>query len=284
MYYDMTLFGLRINYQPNGVPIFDRHALADDRDLSQLKPFDFYVTGEMPMVHNRYNELTRISKELYGGEVKVNFPWFHRGPLDIAIQLREYDNFVADCAEEPGYVHELLGYIVSERARFNTLAAPLHAPPAGAPTTYIADDWINVPFVSPAMFDEFIAPAYRKIQENEGMVTGFHTCGVYTPLVQRMLELFPGIKTLDDLGWNDLSELDRLVDKSIGLTVANKNSFILCATADEHRQRLGETKKAGRGRRLTVCSSAIVRLHDTIDESIYVMNGFIDLAREVMAE
>jgi hypothetical protein len=227
MYYDMTLFGLRINYQSDGVPLFERHALEDNPDISQLKPFDFYGTGEMPVVHKRYGEMRRISEELYGCKIKIGFPNFHRGPLDIMIQLRGYENFISDCAENPGYVHELMDYIIRERKRFNGLAADLRDEPVHA-TTFIADDWLHVPFVSPDIFDEFIMPAYLKIQENEGTVTGFHTCGVFIPLAKKILGMFGGIKALDVSGWNDTAELDRLLEKDIHFNIAFINSFVIC--------------------------------------------------------
>jgi len=284
MYYDMTLFGLDISYQPDGVPIFARHALSGDPDLSALKPFDFYDTGEMPMVHKRFSELNRISQELYGGEVVIAFPDFYRGPLDIAIQMRGYDNFVSDCAEDPEYADHLMSYIVSERKRFNDLSAPLREPPAGAPTTFIADDWVNIPFISPALFEKRVLPAYRKIQENEGAVTGFHTCGVLVPIIESLLGIFSAMTVLDVSGWNDAVALDRLVDKSISFQLAFINTFVLCSTPEEHRRKLEEVKKIARGRKLTMSAQAIVNLSGSMEETIFAMNRFIALARDIMSE
>ena len=283
MYYDMTLFGLHINYQTDGVPIFDRHALETDPDISQLKPFDFYSTGEMPIVHKRYGEMKRISEELYGGKVGVGFPHFHRGPLDIMIQLRGYENFVCDCAENPGYVHELMDYIIGERKRFNDLAADFRGEPAPK-TTFIADDWLHIPFISPDIFDKFIVPAYLKIQKNEGAVTGFHTCGVFVPLIKKILGTFDAIKALDVSGWNDIDELDRIVDKDIFFHVAFINSFVILSPPKDHEARLRAVREIVRKRGLAVNVQAIVKILGSADDSIMAMNRFIELARRILSD
>jgi len=283
MYYDTTLFGLKINYQRDGVPVFERHALEDDPDISVLKPFDFNLTGEMPMVHNRRLEFQRISNERYGGEVKVNFPKFHRGPLDIYIQLRGYENFISDTLEKPEYARRLLEYIVSERKRYNEQAARFIPAPAGEPESFVADDWLNVPFISPGIFDSFIAPAYQRIQENEGTVTGFHTCGVYIPLLDTILRIFPKIKNLDVNGWTDFTELDALVPRDMVFNISFINTFILFGSPEEHKEKFAGIKKLLSKRRIGLCASAIVKKIDSVDAAIISMNRFIGLMRESLS-
>ena len=284
MYYDMTLFGLVIDHQKDGVPIFRRHALEDDPDLSVLKPFDFETTGLMPTVLARYHAFSRMSEERFGGELSLGFPIFHRGPLDIAMQLRGYENFIGDCAEDPAYVHRLLDYIISERLRFNKLAAPFRPKREGRRTSYVADDWVNVPFISPEMFSEFIVPAYRRIQDAEGTVTGFHTCGLILPIVDKLLEVFPGIRTLEVSHWNDLEALDKLVDPNIGFHHQTIPSFTLFAPPEEQDAKIAAMARVRKHRRVSLGVAAIIRMHDTLDETIAAMNSFIDRAREGLAD
>lgn len=283
MYYDMTLFGLVIDYQMDGVPIFRRHALADNPDISKLSPFDFFETGEMPMVHKRYRELKRISEEMYGGEIDVQFPAFRRGPLDIYIQLREYEGFLDDCAENPEYAHRLLDYIVDARIRFNNLATEfLGSPPPGIPT--MDDDWINVPFISPAIFQEFAAPAYRKIQNAEGPIVRFHTCGVFGSVISELVDVFDRLDNIDVSGWNDDVELDQNVRNDIAFNIAYINTFVLLSSPEEHRERLEGAKQVAKNRKISINAQAIVKILNKIDDSILAMNRFIDLARTIMAE
>ena len=283
MYYDITLFGLKINYTRDGVPNFERHALADNPDMSRLRPFDFYGTGEMPMVHKRFRELQKISDNMYGGEIRLNFPHFGRGPLDIYMQLRDYMGFVDDQADNPGYMLELLDYIVDARIRYNKLRSEFlgEAPPR---TTTIDDDWINVPFISPAIFHELVLPSYRKIQENEGPVVRFHTCGNIAPVIELMLSAFDKLDNFDVTGWNNVRELDRIVNHNVKFNIMYNNTFVMVGAPGQHRTELEEAKRIAGHRRITVGAPAIVKLVGTIDDSLMAMNRFIGLAREILAE
>jgi hypothetical protein len=284
MYYDMTLFGIHIDYPWNGVPHFLPHEMNKALDLSLLKPFDFYTTGEMPLVLNRYNDLKNISKTKENGEIHVDFPSFHRGPLDIAVQLRGYENFITDCMDDPDSVHGLISYIVSERKRFNEIAKDYKEKTNRKPESFIADDWVNIPFITPDIFDEFAVPAYREIQENEGTVTGFHTCGVFTPVVESLLNTLKGIKNLEVSGWNDFLEIHERVSSHISLCLNFINSLVIVGKPEEHQAMF---KKIGRiiadSRKITLNTQAIVKLSGTLYDSIIAMNRFIDTAREYFA-
>ena len=70
-------------------------------------------------------------------------------------------------------------------------------------------------------------PAYRLIQEKEGKVTGFHTCGVMIPVAKRLLDIFPDMKTLEVSGWNDFKQLDSIIDPGISFSLNFINS--ICA-------------------------------------------------------
>jgi uroporphyrinogen-III decarboxylase len=235
------------------------------------------------MVHRRYRDLKRISEELYGGAVKVSFPAFRRGPLDIYVQLREYQGFIEDCAEDPEYAHRLLDSIVDTRIRYNRLATEFlgEAPPG---IQSMDDDWVNVPFISPAMFDEFAAPAYRKVQKAEGPILRFHTCGVYGPVLGSLLGVYDKLESMDVSGWNDLTDVDGAARADVKFDVAYVNTFVLTGSPEQHRAKLEEAKKVAGRRRINLHSQAIVKLLGTIDDSLVAMNRFIDLARNIMAE
>ena len=282
MYYDMTLFGLNINYTTDGVPNFEKHALSENPDISQLKPYSFHETGEMPMVHKRYHDLKKISEDLYNGEINVSFPRFGRGPLDIYVQLRGYEGFINDCSENPEYVNRLLNLIVDWRIQYNRLREQfLVIEPSQ--TTTIDDDWINVPFISPAIFDEFVAPVYKKIQDNEGPIVRFHTCGKYAALMDSLQNTMPSLDNIDVSGWNDILEIDRLANPDIMLNISFINTFVITGSAEEHRKMLEHAKTVSKNRRTNVNAQAIVKVLGTIDDSIIAMNRFIDLARVVLS-
>ena len=281
MYFDMTLFGLDITHTPQGVPQFGPHLLARTPSLTVFRPHDFRTTGAMPALLRQHQGLRELAKTSQP-ELHVGFPLFHRGPLDLYIQMRTYEGFAEDTMERPEFLHQALNYLMEERARWNReRAAYLGETPAA--TTFMADDWVYVPFISPAMFREFVLPAYRRSQALEGPITGFHTCGSFVPFVDDLLREFPAIRSLDVSGWNDLAALHARVPQDISFSIAFINTFVLTASEQEHRERLELIRRVAKERKVSICAQAMVRLHDTYEEDLGRMNRFIELAREVLS-
>ncbi|MCL1792443.1 MAG: uroporphyrinogen decarboxylase family protein [Oscillospiraceae bacterium] len=285
MYFDMTLFGLKIKYTYDGVPYFEPHLLERKPDISLLSPFDFEKTGEMPLVHNRFQKMKEISKESYGGEIGVHLPASYRGPLDVAVQLRGYENFIADCAETPDFVHELFSRIIAWRLRYNQERAAFLG--ADMPKqTMIADDWVNIPFITPSMFDEFMVPAYKKIQDNEGPAANWHTCGIFLPILESLMNALPEMKNLDLGGYNmpDCLEIHKLAPADMHFSLSFVNAFTVLGTPEEHRKVFGKFgKMMADGRRFSLTTSAIEPILGNTDETVIKMNRFIDSAREYFA-
>jgi len=117
-YWDITLFGQQIRTQPDGVPQFLPHPLASSPDLSLIARWNFHCSGDMPVLLQQHRTFTQISADRCDGRVTVGFPRFRRGPLDILIQMRGYENFVADIVDRPEFVHAALARIVGDRARW----------------------------------------------------------------------------------------------------------------------------------------------------------------------
>ena len=120
MYYDMTLFGQHIHHTWDGVPQFEPHPLAQmaHPNPTDLPNWDFAASGDMPQLIAQYQSLVELSRQRYGGALQVNFPHFHRGPLDIYVQMRGFENFVDDAFERPQMVLEFLRFFVDARLRF----------------------------------------------------------------------------------------------------------------------------------------------------------------------
>jgi hypothetical protein len=284
MYYDITLFGERIDYSWEGIPRFRHHPIAEQADLSLLPPFDFRVTGAMPLVLRRYEGLRQLSQECYGGQIEVTFPQFERGPIDILMQLRRYENVVMDMASAPEFVHGFIGHIVAERRRWRQERAAYLG--AEVPqTTYLADDWTCVPFVSPALFREYVLPAYRRIGENEGQVIGFHTCGNLVPLLPDLFRAFPAMRDVAcNAHCNDLEQLDAAMPTGLPLYLMFLNTFILTASEEEHRRQLQAIARIGRRRPVNTIAAGMVSVREDYTEDLGRLNRFIHLARTVFAE
>lgn len=282
MYYDMTLFGIKIDYTKNGVPNMRPHPLSEKADLSLIEPFDFEHIGEMPLLLDQYESFKRLSAEKYENKLTFSFPKFIRGPLDIYVQLRGYENFVDDAYDDPDFIHSAMDLITQRRFEYNKAVQKYLGLDYVSPVTQIDDDWINFPFITPAMYHEFVVPAYKKIIENEGDVIKFHTCGVLEPIVAEIAELFPKMHTLDLSGWNDVLTIDRDFPKDRNLWINFINTFVLAGTKEEHIDKLQKIRSVSEHRKVDLCAQAFVRIHPTLDESFGRMNDFIDLAHEIL--
>ena len=187
-----------------------------------------------------------------------------------------------DTLEEPNRVSDFLNLFVDERLRFASERQKFLGETVLPPSTFVADDWVNIPFISPAMFHEFVMPAYRRIVSNEGSVTGFHTCGKMEAIAGSLLEVFPDIRRIEVNGWNDLLLLDEIVSPEIGFDVSFINTFVMTAPVEEQRAKLEMVAAVSKHRKVSLCAQAMVKFH-TYEETIFRMNRFIELARRVLA-
>ncbi len=282
MYWDMTLFGMEIRHSRLGVPEFGPHPLRGRLDLSFLPPFDFAATGDMPRILARHARLSQISADTYGGKLEVIFPHFHRGPLDIFVQLRGYEGFVEDAGERPDALAAALDHLVDERLRYARERQRHLGEASLPPTTYVADDWVNVPFISPAMFREFVAPRYRRIRAGEGPSTGFHTCGNFEPVARDIVDIFPEIEMLEVSPWNSVTALDAILPSRVGFVCSLLNTVTLGGSEREQREKLLPVRDAARHRKVWLIAQAIERVPDTWQETFARLNRFLDLSREVL--
>jgi len=284
MYFDITMFGQKVRHDPSGVPQFAPHPIQETPDLNLIPPIDFHRSGVMSDLLRQHQAILSLNQQRYGGALKIGFPGFNRGPLDVSIQLRSYEKFIEDTMDRPEFVHAFLSRIVQERAEWSRQRRGYLGEPEPADRqTRVEDDWINIPFLSPDIVCEFALPAYREIVRREGKITVFHTCGRLEAVVIALLNVFEGIRCLDVSGWNDFEQLDRLVDPKISFSINFKNTFVLVDAPAQHREVLKRIARVRKHRDLNICAQAIVKLHPTYEENLSRMNAFITLARETFA-
>ena len=169
MYPEYTFIGMHLDYTPGGVPIIQEdHPLSRDADLSLLLPVDYGTSGWMPRALGWHEAI----KDIVGARAEVPFgvTWW-RGCLDLAIQLRGYENFIYDTMENPEFIHGLMQYLVRERNRWHH-ANCMHFSQPLTPTS-IGDDWINIPFITPDIFAEFVLPCYLELEAHHGGYSGY---------------------------------------------------------------------------------------------------------------
>jgi len=275
-YFDMPCVGLAVTHEPNGVPhIREDHPLRKSPDLALLGRHDFYVTGDMPQVFTLYEKLQEHTK----GRFKVHFPIWERGPLDLAVQLRGYEQLMADVAERPQFVHDLMRYLCEERMRWwDAYCQEFGVSDRAAG---IADDWLNVPFISPAFFEDFCLPRYLELEAFHGRVTHLHSCGNKAPL-QHLIRKIETLDCYEVNHWTPLDATCRNVPPTKFLTIALLNADVLIQPEAEQAAQLRTIRRLCQGRSYNVIGSALMKMHDDYAEDIRRTQRWIALAKEVL--
>lgn len=283
MYWDATLFGQQIRHTGIGVPEFLPHPFQNRFGLDLLGDFDFHKSGDMPKLIAKYERMKEISSTEYGDEIQITFPSFHRGPLDLYVQLRGYENFLEDISDRPEELRKALEFIVDARLRFARERAKYLGEEKLPETSFVADDWVNIPFISPEIFQKFVVPEYARLQNKEGPVTGFHTCGNLLHIVADILGVFPGMTLLDVSPWNDLLALDAAVSPQIWFNINIKNTISLGDHENEQLPILNNIASIARHRRImNVCAQGIVKLYPTYEENLTRLNHFIARSMKIL--
>jgi hypothetical protein len=275
-YPEYTFVGLEVRFTEKGIPLLQEdHPLTRDPDLRLLRPVDFETSGWMERARRWYEEITR----LVAGRLRVHFITWNRGCLDLAIQLRGFENFLTDTVERPEFVHGLMRYLVEQRYRWLCDRARYLGEEAPK-TTWIADDWINIPFISPAMFRDFVLPYYLEIERQHGAIGGIHSCGNQAPVQQYLLQ----VKTLPYLEvspWTDLLQtlLNVPPDKTLGISLHPND--VLASSPAEMRAKLQFIADSCRGRRIGVGTSGLTPIFDDPAEFNRRIDTWLGIAREV---
>ena len=278
-YPEYTFLGIGVEYTPGGVPdIQTDHPLTRDADLGLLQPVNFETSGWMERVLRWYDDLQRIA----AGRLPVtyNMTWW-RGCLDLAIQLRGYGQFVADAVERPEFVHGLMRFLVEQRCRWwegYYRRFGLKPSPAA-----VADDWINIPFISPALFADFVLPRYLEIEAFHGGISSVHSCGNQAPVQRYLLEI-KSLLFFEVSPWTDLLQTLANVPPDKALGVSLHPNDVLVATPDEMETKLRFVIRSCRGRRYGIGTSGLTPITTDIEDTIRQIRAWTSAVQNVRKE
>ena len=274
-YPEYTFFNLDVIYNARGVPaIREDHPLRSRPDISLLQPVDFESSGIMPKALHLYEEL----QNLVGGKLKVDLLTWWRGCLDLAVQLRGYDNLVADTVERPSFVKELLGFITDQRNRWHQSRWSFlgrQREPAE-----IGDDWVNIPFISPQMFEEFVLPCYLEIERWHGGVRYVHSCGNQTGLQKHLLKI-ESLEFLEVSAWSDLDQSLRNIPPHTRLLIQLHPNDVLYASPEQIERQLRFIAERCEGRSYDVSTSGLTPVTNSTRDFIEAIRRFTDVAHGI---
>ncbi len=277
--FSATLLGLEQEPAKNGhEPWVGKKSIIKRKgDLQLLKLPDFYRSGLAPLAHKMYSQI----KEVINDDFNVIFPEWDSdsGPFGIAIHLRGVEDFSVDMIDDPGFVHDLMKFILKakvhwsqERAKFlNTKIIPL----------YLANDDVNVPIISPKGYKEFVLPYEKKISEFHGGIEYWHSCGRIDPILTYIKEI-PNLKMIHVSHSTDLQKSVEIIGKdNIIEIVLNPIDDVEKATPLQMESKLREIKRVCEGLNFTVRADAFQVL-TSVENDLKQIKLWIGKARKVL--
>jgi uroporphyrinogen-III decarboxylase len=284
-YSEYTYAGMYVKFDSKGVPLIQNdHPLSQTPDIKLLKAVDFKTSGWMPRALKWYDDLCKISN----GRLNIIFDmvWW-RGGLDLAIQLRGYENFIMDTMERPQFIHDLMKWLTEQRCRwhqgFHDYFGKDIPGKAGLGATFVGDDWINVPFITPEMFRDFVLPYLLEIEKFHGAINSLHSCGNQTPVQQYLLEI-KSLPTFEIGAWSDFDQSLKNIPVSKGLGISIKPGDVLLATEEQMEKQLREITKKCCNRKYNIGTSGLSPVSDDISDFVSHIRTWTKVVKKVMAE
>ncbi|CAB1076667.1 hypothetical protein D1AOALGA4SA_4462 [Olavius algarvensis Delta 1 endosymbiont] len=153
--------GQTVVYHPGGIPDADRTRplIGSPVDLDRLRPPDPYKSGRMPwvlQVNQHYRDMT--------GKLERAF---FTAPFSLAVNIRGYENLVADMFERPGFVHRLFKFLCDKVLipHLEVLRSEV-----GMPELILdgRDAWASPPMITLDMMDEYVVAYTARLRDRLG--------------------------------------------------------------------------------------------------------------------
>ena len=158
--------GQTVVYHPGGIPDTDRTRplIKTPADLDRIIPPDPYKSGRMPWVL----QINKHYREMTGRLERV----FFTAPFSLAVNIRGYENLVADMFERPSFVHRLFKFLCDD-----VLIPHLEVmrSEVGIPDLILdgRDAWASPPMITLDMMDEYVVAYTERLRDKlgDGLIT-----------------------------------------------------------------------------------------------------------------
>ncbi len=153
--------GQKVVYHPGGIPDTDRTRplIGTPSDLDRLSPPDPYRSGRMPWVL----KINKNYLEMAGKLERVYFT----APFSLAVNIRGYENLVADMFERPKFAHRLFKFLCDDVLSpfLETMRKEVDIPDLLMDGR---DAWASPPMLNLDMMDEYVVAYTERLRSNLG--------------------------------------------------------------------------------------------------------------------
>jgi len=151
-----------------------------------------YIKPRLLYIDRRRIPIEDFKRRLKEAKVqKRHFSSDAFGPFELMQRLCGHEMLLLSMALDPDWVKDM----VITYSEFNIMHWEVLFNEAGLPqSTWIAEDlgFKLKPFMSPVMFNDILAPGYRRIFDylhSKGLKVIMHSCGYIEPLLPKLIEL-----------------------------------------------------------------------------------------------
>ncbi|MBD3306766.1 hypothetical protein GF339_10105 [candidate division KSB3 bacterium] len=198
--FEAALFGCQRVYSSAHEPAIDRSykVLETPENLTRLKLPEFSDHPQMDLARKFYREIKNVVDE-YG--IEVGFVDWHYGPTALAIFLRGFENLMLDFPLHPGFVADLMAFIVEARMRWSRERDAFLGTPRPTGGLMYNDD-VCTPNISPNIYTQQILPYEQQLHDFYGSLAYYHNCGPIDPFLPD-IKTFPRIELLHSGPFSD---------------------------------------------------------------------------------
>lgn len=173
-----------------------KQLFTDENELRQLKMVDFYKDGMMPLAIRLYEE----ALEVVDDDFNVQFPQWIRAPFGICAYARGYQDLLIDLMTDPEFAHEEMKFFTDCRIHWHEEMCKYLGKKIDAIDLF--NDDVNVPNISPDLYEEFVLPQEIRLSETIGSVHYWHSCGNTTTLAP-VIARIPNLYMYNNGPWTD---------------------------------------------------------------------------------
>ena len=277
-----SFFGHQILFMQDTDPeVRYRQLFTNEEELKQLGMVDFYRDGLMPLAIRLYEE----ALEAVDPDFHVQFPQWIRAPFGICAYARGYQELLMDFLLDPDFAEEEMRYFTDCRIHWHEEMCRYLG--ERVDTLDLFNDDVNIPNLSPQLYEEFVLPCEIRLSETIGSVQYWHSCG-NTAALAPVIAKIPNLYMYNNGPWTDprpVAEVFGGTDTVIELQV-NPQSVVVEGDERQIHDYLSDAVRAWLDFDV---SGATIRANNVVPQryegfALERVKEFIRIARQVIEE
>jgi hypothetical protein len=183
--------------------------------------------------------------------------------------------------ERPAFARRLFQHVTDFHCHFWRERCAFLGEPLGL--GHIGNDEVNVPFVSPRLYEEFLLPYETQISEFHGGLSCWHSCGTTTPLLG-LIRQIPNVKQFYTGPWTDVDAVMDTFGADTRLMIAvNTVDDIMAASPEQMESKIRRLMSQCHGAALHIRGGAMNAAFD-LEADVAQMRLWTRIARRTVRE